>query len=196
MKAVTFGSVFRTLNYGKEVERNRDMSEASITLDRSQSQFGLADPFVSRCCSKSFTRLQGLLLLVCFVTVAAWLVSDHGILNNLLGISICIIFVGHVCLSNIKILATQQVSDPVHTVANNLSFPGLQLIIKKSEMPMMPHASTFSSMSKLEPHASTFSSVSKLESTCFHVLLDVKAGVHMLAVDRGLHMHGCNKERA
>ncbi|KAI4351723.1 hypothetical protein L6164_006050 [Bauhinia variegata] len=214
--AVTFGSAFRALNYGKEMERNRDLSEASITLDGFQalmipvmssfslllmfylfssvsqlltaftaiasvsslffclspyvayvkSQFGLADPFVSRCCSKSFTRIQGLLLLACFGIVVAWLVSGHWILNNLLGISICIAFVSHVRLPNIKIcatlllclfvydifwvffserffganvmvsVATQQASNPVHTVANSLSLPGLQLITKKLELPV------------------------------------------------------------
>lgn len=214
--AVTFGSAFRALNYGKEMERNRDFSEASITLDRSQAlmipvmssfslllmfylfssvsqlltaftaiasasslffclspyvahlkaQFGLADPFVSRCCSKSFTRIQAMLLLTCSFTVAAWLVSGHWMLNNLLGISICIAFVSHVRLPNIKIcamlllclfvydifwvffserffganvmvsVATQQASNPVHTVANSLSLPGLQLITKKLELPV------------------------------------------------------------
>uniref|UniRef100_A0A2P2IPW4 Signal peptide peptidase-like 1 n=1 Tax=Rhizophora mucronata TaxID=61149 RepID=A0A2P2IPW4_RHIMU len=214
--AATFGSAFRALNYGKEMERNRDLSEASITLDRSQalmipimsscslllmfylfssvsqlltaftavasasslffclspyvaymrSHYGLADPFVSRCCSKSFTRIQGLLLFACSLTVAAWLVSGHWILNNLLGISICIAFVSHVRLPNIKIcamllaclfvydifwvffserffganvmvsVATQQASNPVHTVANSLSLPGLQLITKKLELPV------------------------------------------------------------
>lgn len=214
--AVTFGSAFRALNYGKEMERNRDLSEASITLDRSQalmipimsscslllmfylfssvsqlltaftavasatslffclspyttflkSQFGLSDPFVSRCCSKSFTRIQGLLLLLCASIVAAWLVSGHWILNNLLGISICIAFVSHVRLPNIKVcamllvclfvydifwvffserffganvmvsVATQQASNPVHTVANSLSLPGLQMITKKLELPV------------------------------------------------------------
>ncbi|KAJ9679449.1 hypothetical protein PVL29_021396 [Vitis rotundifolia] len=214
--AVTFGSALRALNYGKEMERNRDLSEASITLDRSQalmipimsscslllmfylfssvsqlltaftavasasslffclspyfmylkSQLGLPDPFVSRCCSKSFTRIQGLLLLLCSGIVAAWLVSGHWILNNLLGISICIAFVSHVRLQNIKIcamllvclfvydifwvffserffganvmvsVATQQASNPVHTVANSLSLPGLQLITKKLELPV------------------------------------------------------------
>lgn len=214
--AVTFGSAFRALNYGKEMERNRDLSEASITLDRSQalmipvmsscslllmfylfssvsqlltaftaiasasslffclspyvaylkSQLGLADPYVSRCCSKSFTRIQGLLLLFCCGIVAAWLVSGHWILNNLLGISICIAFVSHVRLPNIKIcamllvclfvydifwvffserffganvmvsVATQQARNPVHTVANSLSLPGLQMITKKLELPV------------------------------------------------------------
>ena len=47
-------------------------------------QLGLLDPFVSRCCSKSFTRIQGLLLLLCSGIVAASLVSGHWILNNLL----------------------------------------------------------------------------------------------------------------
>lgn len=214
--AVSFGSAFRALNYGKEMERNRDISEATITLDRSQalmipvmsscslllmfylfssvsqlltaftavasvsslyfclspyispvkSQFGLADPHVSRCCSKSFTRIEGLLLLLCCGTVATWLVSGHWILNNLLGISLCIAFVSHVRLPNIKIcamllvclfvydifwvffserffganvmvsVATQQASNPVHTVANSLSLPGLQLITKKLELPV------------------------------------------------------------
>ncbi|KAK8324358.1 hypothetical protein V6Z12_A12G292800 [Gossypium hirsutum] len=49
--------------------------------------------------------------------VAAWLVSGHWILNNLL-------------------VATQQASNPVHTVANSLSLPGLQLITKKLELPV------------------------------------------------------------
>lgn len=214
--AVTYGSAFRALTYGKEMERNRDLSEASITLDRSQalmipimsscslilmfylfssvsqlltaftavasasalyfcispyvvhfkSQFGLTDPFVSRCCSKSFTRLQGLLVLLCLLVVVAWLVSGHWVLNNLLGISLCVAFVSHVRLPNIKIcamlliclfvydifwvfyserffganvmvsVATQQASNPVHTVADRLSLPGLQLITKKLELPV------------------------------------------------------------
>ncbi|KAF8365138.1 hypothetical protein HHK36_032883 [Tetracentron sinense] len=214
--AVTFGSALRALNYGKEMERNRDLSEESITLDRSQAlmipvmsscgllltfylfslisqlltaftavssvmalyfclspyvtylklQFGLADPFVSRCCSKSITRSQMFLVLVSSGIVVAWLVSGHWVLNNLLGISICIAFVCHVRLPNIKIcalllvclfvydifwvffservfganvmvsVATQQASNPVHTVADSLSLPGLQLITKKLELPV------------------------------------------------------------
>ncbi|KAJ8554426.1 hypothetical protein K7X08_025104 [Anisodus acutangulus] len=214
--AVSYASAFRALNYGKEMERNRDWSEASITLDRSQalmipivsscsllmmfylfssvsqlltvftavasssslyfclfpyiaqikSRFGLADPFVSQCCSKPFTRIQGLLTLLCVGTVIAWLVSGHWVLNNLLGISLCIAFVSHVRLPNIKVcamllvclfvydifwvfyserffganvmvsVATQQASNPVHTVANSLSLPGLQLITKKLELPV------------------------------------------------------------
>ncbi|KAL8474021.1 hypothetical protein ACS0TY_030754 [Phlomoides rotata] len=214
--AVSYASASRALNYGKEMERNRDMSEASITLDRSQalmipimsscslllmfylfssvsqiltaftavasasalyfclspyvahikSQFSLSDPYMSRCCSKSFTRIQSLLLVLCIGLVATWLVTGHWILNNLLGISLCIAFVSHVRLPNIKIcatllvclfvydifwvfysemffganvmvsVATQQASNPVHTVANSLSLPGLQLITKKLELPV------------------------------------------------------------
>ncbi|KAL1823708.1 hypothetical protein ACET3Z_010486 [Daucus carota] len=214
--AVTFGSAFRALNYGKDMEKNRDMSEATITLDRSQalmipvmsscslllmfylfssvsqlltafttiasasslyfflspfiahlkSRFGLADPHVCRCCSKAFTRIEGLLLLLCSAIVVAWLISGHWLLNNLLGISLCVAFVSHVRLPNIKIcamllvclfvydifwvfyserifganvmvsVATQQASNPVHTVANSLSLPGLQLITKKLELPV------------------------------------------------------------
>ncbi|KAK1284745.1 Signal peptide peptidase-like 1 [Acorus calamus] len=213
---VTFVSASRALQYGKEMERNRDFSEASITLDQSQAlmiplasscslllmfylfssvsyvvtafttiasafalffclspyvayvkaQLGLVDPFVSRCCSKLVTRTQWLLIVLCVGTVFAWLVSGHWILNNILGISICIAFVSHVRLPNVKIcalllvclfvydvfwvffserifganvmvsVATQQASNPVHTVANSLSLPGLQLITKKLEMPV------------------------------------------------------------
>ncbi|XP_020241074.1 signal peptide peptidase-like 1 [Asparagus officinalis] len=213
---VTFASASRSLHHGKEMERNLDFSESSITLDRSQAlmiplasscslllmfylfssvshlitaftaiasgsalffclapyvtylktQFNLMDPFVSRCCSKSFTRTQGVLVLFCIGVVAAWLVSGHWVLNNVLGISICIAFVSHVRLPNIKIcalllvclfvydifwvffserffganvmvsVATQKASNPVHTVANSLSLPGLQLITKKLDMPV------------------------------------------------------------
>uniref|UniRef100_A0A0E0EXB5 Signal peptide peptidase-like 1 n=1 Tax=Oryza meridionalis TaxID=40149 RepID=A0A0E0EXB5_9ORYZ len=214
--SVAYASASRALDHGREMERNLDFSEASITLDRSQalmiplasscslllmfylfssvshlvtaftavasamalffclspyvncvrSRLGVGDPFVSRCCSKPFTRLQGLLFAICVGTVVAWLVSGHWLLNNLLGISICIAFVSHVRLPNIKIcalllvclfvydvfwvffserffganvmvsVATQKASNPVHTVANKLSLPGLQLITKKLELPV------------------------------------------------------------
>ncbi|XP_051137981.1 signal peptide peptidase-like 1 isoform X2 [Andrographis paniculata] len=214
--AVSYASASRALNYGKEMERNRDLSEASITLDRSQalmipvmsscslllmfylfssvsqlltaftavasasalyfclsphiayikSQLGLSDPYISRCCSKSFTRFQALLLALCIGLVVAWLISGHWILNNILGISLCVAFVSHVRLPNIKIcamllfclfvydifwvfyserlfgenvmvsVARQQASNPVHTVADSLSLPGLQLITKKLELPV------------------------------------------------------------
>lgn len=213
---VSYASASRALNYGKEMERNHDLSEASITLDTSQalmipimsscsllfmfymfssvsqlltaftavasasalyfclspytarvkSHFSLPDPYISRCCSKSFTRIQSILLVICVALVVTWLVTGHWILNNLLGISLCIAFVSHVRLPNIKIcamllvclfvydvfwvfyserffganvmvsVATQQASNPVHTVANSLSLPGLQLITRKLELPV------------------------------------------------------------
>ncbi|KAK9021830.1 hypothetical protein V6N11_011797 [Hibiscus sabdariffa] len=83
--AVTFGSAFRALNYGKEMERNRDLSEASITLDRALD-------------FEQFVRFFGANVMVS--------------------------------------VATQQASNPVHTVANSLSLPGLQLITKKLELPV------------------------------------------------------------
>ncbi|KAM3319996.1 signal peptide peptidase-like 1 [Capsicum chacoense] len=214
--AVSYESAFRALNYVKEMERNLDLSEASVTLDRSQalmlpvvsscsllmlfyffssvsqiltvfiaiasmsslyfcqfpyiaqirSRFGLADPFISQFCSNPFTRIQGLLMLLCIVMVIMCLVSGHWILNNLLGISLCIAFVSHILLPNIKICAMLFVcvfvydifwvfyserffganvmvsliprlaSNPVHTVAHSLSLPGLQLITKKVNLPV------------------------------------------------------------
>ncbi|KAL6575340.1 Signal peptide peptidase-like 1 [Orobanche minor] len=133
---------------------------------RVKSHFGLPDPYISRCCSKSFTRIQSILLLICVALVVTWLVTGHWILYNLLGVSLCIAFVSHVRLPNIKIcamllvclfvydvfwvfyserffganvmvsVATQQASNPVHTVANSLSLPGLQLITRKLELPV------------------------------------------------------------
>ncbi|XP_078442179.1 SIGNAL PEPTIDE PEPTIDASE-LIKE 1 [Wolffia australiana] len=213
---VTYASARRALSHGKEMERNRDFSEASITLDRSQalmiplasscslllmfylfsslsllvtsftavasasslffclspffahikSKLGLTDPLVSRCCSKSLTRSQVILVLLCLGTVFAWLVSGHWFLNNVLGISICIAFVSHIRLPNVKIcfllliclfvydifwvffseilfgenvmvsVATQKASNPIHRVVDNLSLPGLNLITQKLEMPV------------------------------------------------------------
>lgn len=128
--------------------------------------FMLGDPYVSRCCTKSFTRSQAVLLLACVGIVGAWLVTGHWLLNNLLGICICIAFVSHVRLPNIKIcalllvclfvydifwvffserffganvmvsVATQKASNPVHTVVDKLSLPGLEMITKKLELPV------------------------------------------------------------
>ncbi|KAK9147516.1 hypothetical protein Scep_006273 [Stephania cephalantha] len=214
--SVTFASAVRALTHGKEMERNRDVSEASITLGRSQAlmipifssfslllmfylfsslaqvltaftsvasvyslffcfapifnyisvKFGLSDPFCSRCCSNSFSRNQGFLLILCAGTVLAWLVSGNWVLNNLLGISICISFVSHVRFPNVKIcalllfflfcydifwvyfsekffganvmvsVATQKASNPIHTVVSGLSLPGIQMITKKLELPV------------------------------------------------------------
>eukprot|EP00253_Pinus_taeda_P002290 PITA_02290 len=183
---VVFASAQRALNYEKEMERNRDFSESSITLDSSQalmipiasscslllmfylfasmshlvtaftavasasslafclspyvfyinSKLGSVDPMVTRCCCRPFTRMQGILVLVSSALVIAWLVSGHWILNNLLGISICIAFVSHVRLPNIKICSLLLASNPVHTVANTLNLPGLQSITKKLELPV------------------------------------------------------------
>jgi signal peptide peptidase-like 3 len=213
---VTYASAARALNHGREMERNLDFSEASITLDRSQAlmiplasscslllmfylfssfsqlvtaftavasgsalffclspyvsslktQLNLSDQFTFRCCSKPFTRTQMFLLVFSIGMVSAWLVSGHWVLNNILGISICITFVSHVRLPNIKIcalllvclfvydifwvffsemffganvmvsVATQKASNPVHTVASSLRLPGLNLITKKLEMPV------------------------------------------------------------
>ncbi|XP_078182696.1 SIGNAL PEPTIDE PEPTIDASE-LIKE 1 [Carex rostrata] len=213
---VTYASAARALDHGREMERNLDFSEASITLDRSQAlmiplasscslllmfylfssfsqlvtaftavasgsalffclspyvaslktRLNLSDQFAFRCCSKSFTRTQLLLLVFSISMVLAWMVSGHWVLNNILGICICITFVSHVRLPNIKIcalllvclfvydifwvffsemffganvmvsVATQKASNPVHTVANSLSLPGLNLITKKLEMPV------------------------------------------------------------
>ncbi|KAG6429501.1 hypothetical protein SASPL_107552 [Salvia splendens] len=167
------------------MERNRDLSEASITLDSSQalmipimsscsllfmfylfssvsqlltaftavasasalyfclspytaqvkSYFGLPDPYVSRCCANSLTRIQSILLLVRVSLVVAWLVTGHWVLNNLLGISLCIAF--RFFGANVMVsVATQQASKPVHTVANSLNLPGLQLITRKLELPV------------------------------------------------------------
>ncbi|KAA3475984.1 signal peptide peptidase-like 1 isoform X1 [Gossypium australe] len=204
--AVTFGSAFRALNHGKEMERNRDLLEASITLDRSQA---LMIPVMSSCSlllmlylfssvsqlSTAFTAIASVSSLFFFsplmlltsnhnsvwlthfcldavrshlqeYEVATWLVSGHWILNNFLGISLCVAFVSHVRLPNIKIcvmllvclfvydifwvffserffganvmvsVATKQASNPVHTVVNSLSLPGLQFITKKLEFPV------------------------------------------------------------
>ncbi|QCE08189.1 signal peptide peptidase-like 3 [Vigna unguiculata] len=109
--AVTFGSAFRALNYGKEMERNRDLSEASITLDRSQA---LMIPVMS-----SFSLL---LMFYLFSSVSQLLTAFTAIA----------FFGANVMVS----VATQQASNPVHTVANSLSLPGLQLITKKLELPV------------------------------------------------------------
>lgn len=213
---VTFVSASRALDHGKEMQKNLNFSEASITLDRSQavmiphasscslllmfylfssvsqlitafvavgtasalyfclipyvayvkSRFGVVDPFILRCCSKSSTRSQGMFLLFSIGIVAAWLVTGHWLLSNLLGICICVAFVSHGRQPNIKIcslllvclflydifwvflserflganvmvsVATQKASNPLHNVATSLSLPGLQLITEKLELPV------------------------------------------------------------
>eukprot|EP00249_Psilotum_nudum_P019340 c27202_g1_i4 orf=277-1389(-) len=213
---VVFASAQRALNYEREMDRHRDLSDSSITLDSSQAlmipiasscslllmfylfasmsqvitaftavasasslafclvpyatlinfQLGLTDPIAARCCWWSLTRTQVTLVVTSVGLVGAWLVSGHWILNNILGISICIAFVSHVRLPNIKIcalllvclfvydifwvffserffganvmvsVAMQQASNPVHTVANTLKLPGFKAITKKLELPV------------------------------------------------------------
>ncbi|KAG6543471.1 hypothetical protein Mapa_015141 [Marchantia paleacea] len=130
------------------------------------SKMSPLNPIVSRCCCGPLSRTQGMLVVVSVGMVAAWLISGHWVLNNILGISICIAFVSHVRLPNIKIcalllaclfvydifwvffserffganvmvsVATQQASNPMHTVANSLNLPGLKSITKKLDLPV------------------------------------------------------------
>lgn len=130
------------------------------------THFAFTDPMVMRCCWWQLSRSQVLLAAASIGVVGAWLISGHWLLNNILGISICIAFVSHVRLPNIKIcalllaclfvydifwvffsehffganvmvsVAMQQASNPVHTVANTLKLPGLQAITKKLELPV------------------------------------------------------------
>ncbi|MCO5552544.1 hypothetical protein L7F22_006056 [Adiantum nelumboides] len=128
--------------------------------------FGLTDPTVMWCCWWQLSRNQVLLALASAGVVGTWFISGHWLLNNILGICICIAFVSHVRLPNIKIcalllvclfvydifwvffsehffganvmvsVAMQQASHPVHTVANSLKLPGFQAITKKLELPV------------------------------------------------------------
>lgn len=130
------------------------------------SQLGLTDPIITRCCWWHLTRSQVLIALMSVGVVGAWLISGHWFLNNILGISICIAFISHVRLPNIKIcalllvclfvydifwvffsehffganvmvsVAMQQASNPMHTVANTLKLPGFQAVTKKLELPV------------------------------------------------------------
>ncbi|KAI8008827.1 Signal peptide peptidase-like 1 [Camellia lanceoleosa] len=119
--AVTSGSAFRALNYGKEMERNRDFSEASITLDRSQA---LMIPIMS-----SFS----LLLMFYLFSSVSQLLTAFTAIASVSSLYFCIWpYIAHVKSQ----FATQQASNPVHTVANSLNLPGLQLITKKLELPV------------------------------------------------------------
>ncbi|KAH7365457.1 hypothetical protein KP509_18G029200 [Ceratopteris richardii] len=130
------------------------------------TRFGFTDPALMRCCRWQLSRSQFFLALMSAGVVAGWLISGHWILNNILGISICIAFVSHVRLPNIKIcalllaclfvydifwvffseqffganvmvsVAMQQASNPVHTVASSLKLPGFQTVTKKLELPV------------------------------------------------------------
>ncbi|EFJ07550.1 hypothetical protein SELMODRAFT_236278 [Selaginella moellendorffii] len=112
-------------------------------------------------------RIQAPLVAAATATaIALWLVSGHWLLNNLLGISICVAFVCHIRLPNVRVcalllaclfvydvfwvfwserffganvmvsVATQQASNPVRTVADKLNLPGLGSITKQLDMPV------------------------------------------------------------
>ncbi|GBG78297.1 hypothetical protein CBR_g26327 [Chara braunii] len=131
------------------------------------TQVGATDSTVARCpCGGGVTKSQVLLIGLSSFVVLCWLVSGHWVLNNLLGIAICIAFVSHVRLPNIKIcalllaclfvydvfwvffsesffganvmvsVATQQASNPVHTVAHTLNLPLPNTITKKLDLPV------------------------------------------------------------
>lgn len=127
---------------------------------------GGVDPIVSRGCCGTVSRSQLLLGTTSTIIVLLWLVSGHWILNNLLGIAICVAFVSHVRLPNVKVcalllgclflydifwvfyserffganvmvtVATQQAHNPVHTVASTLHLPASQTIAKKLDLPV------------------------------------------------------------
>ncbi|KAL6537757.1 signal peptide peptidase-like 1 [Orobanche hederae] len=138
---VLYASASKALNYGKEMERNHDLSEASITLDTSQA---LMIPIMSSCSLLfMFYIIQRALDSITFAPKnrnrRLILYTKHGFYN------ICpkesqqasdpvrrLIFGANVMVS----VATQQASNPVHTVANSLSLPGLQLITRKLELPV------------------------------------------------------------
>ncbi|KAL0403148.1 UNVERIFIED_CONTAM: Signal peptide peptidase-like 1 [Sesamum radiatum] len=145
------------------MERNRDLSEASITLDRSQA---LMIPIMSSCSLLFmfylFSSVSQLLtaftavasasaLYFCLSPYIAQVKSRFSFHVRLPNIKICAVLL--VCLfvydvfwvfyserffgANVMVsVATQQASNPVHTVANSLSLPGLQLITKKLELPV------------------------------------------------------------
>ncbi|GFY81914.1 similar to SIGNAL PEPTIDE PEPTIDASE-LIKE 1 [Actinidia rufa] len=148
--AVTFGSAFRALNYGNEMERNRDLSEASITLDRSQALmipvmsslqpavdvlyvlFGLTSPhcFHRRCRCIILGLLIVAMLRDCCSLACFWTLDIKQLVGNFTVYCIC-----EPCAPS-EHKTTQQASNPVHTVANSLSLPGLDLITKKLELPV------------------------------------------------------------
>lgn len=97
------------------------------------------------------TRSQAVLTVFSVGVVASWMVTGHWLLNNVIGISLCVAFVSHVRLPNIKVcalllvclfvydifwvffseqffgsnvmvtVASRQTSNPVHTVASSLN---------------------------------------------------------------------------
>lgn len=116
---------------------------------------------ISRSWFGPITRSQATLAVFCLGVVASWMVTGHWFLNNVLGISLCIAFVSHVRLPNIKVctlllvclfvydifwvffseqlfgsnvmvtVATRQTSNPVHTVASSLNMPKISMAVAK-----------------------------------------------------------------
>jgi signal peptide peptidase-like protein 3 len=117
--------------------------------------------FVSRSWCGAISRSQALLAAFCIGVVVSWMITGHWLLNNILGISLCIAFVSHVRLPNIKVcalvlvglfvydifwvffseqffgsnvmvtVATRQTSNPVHTVASSLNMQKFSEVVAK-----------------------------------------------------------------
>ena len=120
---------------------------------RAMLSLGYADTFATRAYCGVSSRTQLALGVLSTMLVGAWLVTGHWVLNNLLGIAICIAFVSHVRLPNIRVcalllsclfvydifwvffserffgvnvmvsVASEQASNPLHTVASHLHLP-------------------------------------------------------------------------
>lgn len=116
---------------------------------------------VSRSWCGPISRSQAVLAVFCVGVVATWMVTGHWLLNNVLGVSLCIAFVSHVRLPNIKVcalvlvglfvydifwvffseqlfgsnvmvtVATRQTSNPVHTVASSLNMQKFSEVVAK-----------------------------------------------------------------
>ncbi|XP_024366479.1 signal peptide peptidase-like 1 isoform X1 [Physcomitrium patens] len=107
------------------------------------------------------TRSQAVLTVFSVGVVASWMVTGHWLLNNVIGISLCVAFVSHVRLPNIKVcalllvclfvydifwvffseqffgsnvmvtVASRQTSNPVHTVASSLNMQRFSEVVAK-----------------------------------------------------------------
>lgn len=116
---------------------------------------------VSRSWCGAISRSQAILAVFCIGVVVSWMVTGHWLLNNVLGVSLCIAFVSHVRLPNIKVcslvlvglfvydifwvffseqlfgsnvmvtVATRQTSNPVHTVASSLNMQKFSEVVAK-----------------------------------------------------------------
>ena len=127
---------------------------------------GYADTFATRAYCGVSSRTQLVLAVLSTMLVGAWLVTGHWVLNNLLGIAICIAFVSHVRLPNIRVctlllsclfvydifwvffserffgvnvmvsVASEQASNPLHTAASHLHLPLHPVVPKKLDLPV------------------------------------------------------------